>query len=81
MNSFYDALENTPAAEREADLMAALPTQIDNARTNSPAFAEILAGIDPAVYLTDILLRLDSHPASAIRDILPDRWRGPVAAG
>ena len=48
MNSFYDALENSDPAEREADLMAALPTQIENAHSNSPAFAEILAGIDPA---------------------------------
>ena len=48
MNSFYDALENTPPEQREADLMTALPAQIANARTNSAAFAEILADIDPA---------------------------------
>jgi transposase len=40
-----------------------------------------LAGIDPAAYLTDVLLRLESHPNSAIRDILPDRWRGAVETG
>ena len=48
MNSFFDALETTPPDQREADLMSALPTQIENARTNSAAFAEILADIDPA---------------------------------
>lgn len=43
-----DALEIRPPAEREAALLAALPAQIAHARTASPAFAEILAGIDPA---------------------------------
>ncbi len=42
-----DALEIRPPAEREAALLAALPAQIAHARTASPAFAEILAGIDP----------------------------------
>jgi phenylacetate-CoA ligase len=43
-----DALETRPPAEREAALLAALPAQIAHARSASPAFAEILAGIDPA---------------------------------
>ena len=43
-----DALEIRSPAEREAALLAALPAQIAHARTASPAFAEILAGIDPA---------------------------------
>ena len=43
-----DALEIRPPAEREAALLAALPAQIAHARTASPAFADILAGIDPA---------------------------------
>ena len=43
-----DALETRPPAEREAALMAALPGQIALARTASPAFAAILAGVDPA---------------------------------
>ncbi|NDP64090.1 AMP-binding protein [Polaromonas sp.] len=43
-----DALETRAPAEREAALLAALPAQIAHARTASPAFAEILAGIDPA---------------------------------
>ena len=48
MTSFYDSLETRPAAEREAALLAALPGQIAHARTASPAFAEILAGVDAA---------------------------------
>ncbi len=43
-----DALETRAPAEREAALLAALPAQIAHARSASPAFAEILAGIDPA---------------------------------
>ena len=43
-----DALEIRPPAEREAALLAALPAQIAHARSASPAFAEILADIDPA---------------------------------
>jgi phenylacetate-CoA ligase len=43
-----DTLETRAPAEREAALLAALPAQIAHARTASPAFAEILADIDPA---------------------------------
>ena len=43
-----DALETRAPAEREAALLAALPAQIAHARSASPAFAEILADIDPA---------------------------------
>lgn len=43
-----DALEIRPPAEREAALLAALPAQVAHARTASAAFADILAGIDPA---------------------------------
>ena len=43
-----DALETRAPAEREAALLAALPAQIAHARTASPAFAKILAGIEPA---------------------------------
>jgi len=42
-----DALEIRSPAEREAALLAALPAQIAHARTASPAFADILASIDP----------------------------------
>ena len=43
-----DTLETRAPAEREAALLAALPAQIAHARTASPAFTEILAGINPA---------------------------------
>ena len=33
--------------------------------------------VDPVAYLKDVLLRIDTHPASRIDDILPDRWKQP----
>lgn len=34
--------------------------------------------IDPVAYLRDVLLRVDTHPAAQIDDLLPHRWRPPV---
>ncbi|PZO20307.1 MAG: AMP-dependent synthetase [Burkholderiales bacterium] len=48
MNEFFDALETRSSDHREAAQMAALPTQIAHAQRNSPAFAEILTGVDAA---------------------------------
>jgi phenylacetate-CoA ligase len=42
---FYDALETRPPAEREAALMAGLPRQVAAAQ-RTPAFAELLAGVE-----------------------------------
>jgi phenylacetate-CoA ligase len=53
MNSFYDTLENRAPADREADLLKALPAQVAHARSRSAAFAEILADVNP----TDITSR------------------------
>jgi len=44
---YYDDLETRPAAQREAALMAALRIQLANAKANAPAFARILADVDP----------------------------------
>ena len=47
MNShFYDALETRDPVEREAALMAALPTVVAHAQQSSPAMAAILKGFD-----------------------------------
>ncbi|MEO6279439.1 AMP-binding protein [Roseateles sp.] len=46
--SFYDALEARDPAEREAALMVALPAQIAHAQASSPAYTELLAGVDAA---------------------------------
>ena len=47
-SAFYDALETRSPAQREAELMAALPAQIAHAQQRAPAFAELLKGVDAA---------------------------------
>ena len=34
-------------------------------------------GVNPQHYLADVLLRIQTHPASKIDDILPHKWRPP----
>jgi phenylacetate-CoA ligase len=46
--SAYDALETRDPAAREAALLAALPAQVAHAQANTTAYAELLAGVDPA---------------------------------
>ena len=36
-----------------------------------------LHSVDPIEYLRDVLIRVDTHPASAIDELLPHRWRAP----
>ncbi|MDI3383830.1 phenylacetate--CoA ligase family protein [Xenophilus aerolatus] len=48
MTDFYDALETRDPAERERDLLGALPRQILQAQTAAPAFATLLADVKPA---------------------------------
>jgi phenylacetate-CoA ligase len=48
MTVFFDALETRDAAQREAQLMAALPVQIAHAQTHAGAYAEMLRGVDAA---------------------------------
>jgi transposase len=36
-----------------------------------------LHGVDPVAYLRDVLIRVDTHPAKAIDELLPPRWRAP----
>ena len=48
MTDFFDALETRSPAEREAAQFGQLPAQIAHARSASPAFAEVLRGVDAA---------------------------------
>jgi phenylacetate-CoA ligase len=48
MSEFFDALETRTPAEREAQLMAALPGQVAHAQERSAAFRRILDGVDAA---------------------------------
>ena len=46
MQAHYDALETREPAAREAALLTALQAQVAHAQRNSPAFAQILQGVD-----------------------------------
>ena len=48
MQDYYDSLETRPAAQREAELMAALPAQVAHAQRATGAYREILEGVDAA---------------------------------
>jgi len=48
MPEFFDALETRDPAERESQSMRALARQVAHAREKTPAFAELLAGVDAA---------------------------------
>ncbi len=37
-------------------------------------------GINPVAYLADVLLRVQTHPASRIDELLPHRWKPPAEA-
>jgi len=59
MTSYYDALETRDPAQRESQLLAALPRQVAHAQRASSAFAQILQGVDaPAVTTREALARL-----------------------
>ena len=56
---FYDTLEQRDPGRREAELLAALPRQLQHAQQAAPAFAKILQGIDcSAVTTRDALATL-----------------------
>ena len=46
MSDFFDSLETLDPLERESDLMARLPQQIDYAKAHSAYFGKALAGVD-----------------------------------
>ncbi|MCS6764820.1 MAG: AMP-binding protein [Candidatus Protistobacter heckmanni] len=48
MNDFYDALDAHSPAQRDRDLMAALPGHVAHAKARSPFYAGLLAEVDAA---------------------------------
>lgn len=38
-----------------------------------------VCGVNPVAYLADVLLRVQTHPASRIDDLLPHNWKPPEA--
>jgi phenylacetate-CoA ligase len=59
MTDHYDTLETRDPAERERALMAALPAQVEHAKTHAPFYAALLKDVDPrAVRSRDALAKL-----------------------
>ena len=48
MSEYFDTLETREPAQREAQLMAALPRQVAHAQQHTAVFAQILAGVEPS---------------------------------
>lgn len=47
-NDHFDSLETRTPAQRDADQFARLPAQVAHAQASSPAFAQVLQGVDAA---------------------------------
>lgn len=47
-DAFFDALETRDPADREAQLFAALRLQLSHAKAHTAAYADLLAGVEPA---------------------------------
>lgn len=52
MSNYYDALEVRSPDVRETELLQALPRQVANAQSRSPAFARILQGVEAGAITT-----------------------------
>ncbi len=77
--SFYDALETRAPAEREADLLGRLASQLAHARQSTAHYAETLAGIDLAAVATRD--GLASLPLTRKRDLIALQKRFPPFGG
>jgi len=67
MPEYYDALETR---NPERAFMAALPSQLEHAKKNAPAFAKILAGVDPREITTrKALAQLPVTRKSDLKDL------------
>ena len=70
MPEYYDALETRDPEQRENALMAALSRQVEHAQKNAPAYAKILAGIDPREITTRAALaKLPVTRKSDLKDL------------
>jgi phenylacetate-CoA ligase len=68
MTSHYDALETRDTAAREQAHMAALPQQVAHAKASAPAFAALLADVDPV--LVDSRAALAKLPVTRKHELL-----------
>ena len=79
MTSSYDALETRTPADREAALMAALPTQVAHAQARTAAFGEVLAGVEAA--RIDSRAALAQLPVTRKHELLERQQAARAAAG
>ena len=57
----------------------------DNGGRTAPVFYSLIAsakrhGVDPFVYLRDVLSRTSDHPSNQLRELLPEQWKLAQAA-
>jgi phenylacetate-CoA ligase len=82
MTDFYDALETREPAERERDLLAALPKQILQAQTATSAFAALLDGVKAAdVTSREVLARLPVTRKSELLELQKARRKNDAFGG
>jgi transposase len=58
-------------SDRDGERAAAMLTLIETAKLN---------GVDPQVWLTDVLRRIADHPTPRLRDLLPWHWKQTAPA-
>ncbi len=79
MSEFFDTLETRLPEQREAELFAQLAAQVAHARQQAPAFAELLAGVDPAwVNSREALTRL---PLLRKSELIERQGQQPIFGG
>ena len=82
MTDFYDALETREPAQRERDMLAALPKQILQAQTATSAFATILDGVKAGdITSREALARLPVTRKSELFELQKARRKSDVFGG
>jgi len=82
MTDYFDALETRDPELREREQFARLPLQLAHAKARAPAFARLLAGVDPAAIVSrEALARLPVTRKSELLELQKaDRPFGGLAA-
>ncbi|MEO3428007.1 AMP-binding protein [Pelagibius sp. CAU 1746] len=76
---YFDTLETRAPQDREAALLAALPAQIDHAKTRAPGYGEILAGVEPAEVMSRAALA--ALPVTRKSDLMERQAAAPPFGG
>jgi hypothetical protein len=81
-NTFDDAAQPAPPHNRSTSQQSAATVGSYEAGENLAGLYSLIAtcetnGVNPVDYLADVLLRVQSHPASRIDELLPQNWTPP----